>query len=465
MNTTLNTSSRRNIARIVAAGVVGILMATLAACASPDGSGEANVWSLTRPEASVGSMTLTAEDGARWSGDGLEVDGVGYASTPAPGPIATDSSFTVSAWVRPKGVPGEYSTVLSQTGDVAGAFFLGVAEGFWSFSVKPADGNGDDFVTNRDRAAGVEVEPNVWVHLSGVFDSADGRARFFLNGYPASVDGVATAPLFAANGALLFGRAQSRGEPADFFAGTITDVRTWPRALEASEVASAARIAAPDGARLDRPDQLAMPACPNSHGGLCLGPVEAGTYETTAFSPSLKFTVPDGWVNSEDLPGNFLLSRGDDSQDGVWGGSYIGVYQNVRASSLCAEVAEPGIGSTSAELAAWYRTVPGLEIVREEPATLGGLSGTAFDFRVSNGWKSPCPLDGVIHAIPVLIGGGVSQLHHVLGAPLEMRLILLDWEGGNVAIEIVAVLEQSTLEDYLGHAGAVVNSFEFGGKG
>ncbi|MBN3497133.1 hypothetical protein [Arthrobacter pascens] len=164
------------------------------------------------------------------------------------------------------------------------------------------------------------------------------------------------------------------------------------------------------------------------------------------------------------MPGNVLLSRTGDPQVDVWGGSYIGVYQNVRAPSLCVEEAEPGVGTSAAELAAWYRTVPGLEIVAEAPVSVGGLSGIALDFRVGDGWRSTCPLDGVIHAVPVIVGGGVSELHHTMGAPLEMRLFLLDWKGGNVAIEVTSVVAQHSLMDYLGGAGAgaVVNSFKFG---
>lgn len=464
MNTTSKLSSLRRRPRTVAVFLASVLIGTLGACTSPDKLGAANVWSLTRPEASVGGVALSVENGARWTGDGLWVTGAGYASTTAPGPIATDSSFTVSAWVRPTGQPKEYADVLSQAGKVAGAFFLGVAEGFWSFSVKPKDGNGDNFVTNRDRASAVEVKPDAWVHLAGVYDSADGRARFFLNGYPASVDGVATDPLFAAKGSLLFGRGQAYGESAGFFEGTLADVRTWSRALDPQEVTAAALIAAPNGATLDRPKQSAAFACPNPHGGVCLGSLDAGTYSTTSFEPKFSYTVPEGWANSEDLPGNALLSRIDDPQEGAWGGSYIGVYQNVRAPSPCGEEAQPGVGTSAAELAAWYRTVPGLEIVGDAPVSVGGLSGILLDFRVSDGWTSQCPLDGVIHAIPVIIGGGVSELHHVIGAPLEMRLFLLDWEEGNVAIEVTAALEQHSLRDYLGGAGAgvVVDSFEFG---
>lgn len=464
MNTTLKLSSRRRRSRTVAAILASVLIGTLGACTSSDKLGATNVWSLTRPEASAGGVALSVENGARWTGDGLQINGAGYASTSAPGPIATDSSFTVSAWVRPTGQPRDYAAVLSQSGNVTGAFFLGVAEGFWSFSIKPKDGNGGSFVTNRDRASAVGVKPDAWVHLAGVYDSAAGRARFFLNGYPASVDGVATDPLFAAKGALLFGSGQANGELADSFEGTLADVRTWPRALDPQEVAAAALIAAPKGATLERPEQSAASTCPNPHGGVCLGSLDAGSYSTTAFEPKLSYMVPAGWANGEDLPGNVLLSRRDDPEEGIWGGSYIGVYQNVRAAAPCGEEAQPGVGTSAAELTAWYRTVPGLEIVGDAPVSVGGLSGVALDFRVSDGWTSPCPLDGVIHAVPVIIGGGVSDLHHVMGAPLGMRLFLLDWEGGNVAIEVTAVREQHSLVDYIGGAGAgaVVDSFKFG---
>ncbi|OUM39948.1 LamG domain-containing protein [Arthrobacter sedimenti] len=471
--------------RAVAVILAAVLIGTLGGCTtSPDENESDNVWALTSPEASVGETALSVKDGSQWTDEGLQVNGTGYATTETPGPVATDASFTVTAWARPAGQPEDYAVVLSQVGDVAGAFFLGVAEGFWSFSVKPEDGNGDAFVTNRDRATREEVEPDVWVHLTGVYDADAGRATFFLNGYPVSDHGVATNAVYAAKGPLLFGRAKAHREPADFFNGTIKDVRTWPRALNAEEVSAVAKDDVPEGATLDQPEQStpqetgaaasdgaplarseppAPPWCPNPHGGVCLGTLAAGTYATTSFEPIFSYTVPEGWTNREDLPGNMLLQRVDDPEERFWGGSYIGVYQNVRAPALCVEKAQDGVGTSAAEIASWYHTVPGLEIVREAPASVGGLSGIALDFRVSDEWRSTCPLEGTMHVAPVIIGGGVSELHHVMGAPLEMRLILLDWEGGNVAIEVTAVLKQHSLADYLGEAGAgaIVDSFTF----
>jgi hypothetical protein len=393
----------------------------------------------------------------------MQLSGSNYASTSTPGPIATDSSFTVSAWARPAGAPGEYADVLSQAGDVAGAFFLGVAEGFWSFSVRPEDGNGDDFVTNRDRATQVEVKPDTWVHLTGVHNADGGRAKLFLNGYPVSDQGIATDSVYAANGPLLIGRGQARSQPAGFFDGTITDVRTWPRALNEDGITAAAHAEAPKGATLDRPEKSTAFVCPNPHGGICLGTLAAGTYEATSFEPALTYTVPEGWTNREDLPGNMLLSRIDYPEEGTWGGSYIGAYQNVRAPAPCGEKPQPGVGTSAAEIAAWYHTVPGLQIVRDVPVTVGGLPGVALDLTLESEWKTSCP-PGALNAVPVLIGGGVSDLHHVIGAPLQMRLLPFHWDGGNLAIEVTALLEQHSLTNYLEEAGAdaVVNSFDFG---
>jgi hypothetical protein len=207
----------------------------------------------------------------------------------------------------------------------------------------------------------------------------------------------------------------------------------------------------------------ASSSCQEGVSAYCLGLIDPGTYSTKVFQPELSFTVPEGWTNVQDEPGNLLLNRRDDPQDGRWGGSYIGVYQNVRAASLCKEEVEPGIGTSSSDLAAWYRSVPGLEIVGEAPASVGGLTGITLDFRVRDDWKSTCPPFGFTEFIPVIIGGGVSQLHHVVAAPLEMRLFVLDWEGGNVAVEVTAVRGQHSLADYLEGvgAGAVIDSFKF----
>ena len=72
----------------------------------------------------------------------------------------------------------------------------------------------------------------------------------------------------------------------------------------------------------------------------------AGTYATTEFQAGVAYTVPDGWANYEDLPGNFLLVPPSGTLEGVNAGTsdYIGMYDGIApASANCDEVPEPGI--------------------------------------------------------------------------------------------------------------------------
>ena len=82
-------------------------------------------------------------------------------------------------------------------------------------------------------------------------------------------------------------------------------------------------------------------ACPNPEGGECLGPLTGGTYATVEFQPGVTYTVPDGWANYEDLPGNFLLAPPSGTLEGVNAGTsdYIGLYDGTApASANCDEV-------------------------------------------------------------------------------------------------------------------------------
>jgi hypothetical protein len=63
------------------------------------------------------------------------------------------------------------------------------------------------------------------------------------------------------------------------------------------------------------------------------------------FQPAITYTVPPGWRNMEDLPGNFWLYRASDPQEGAVGGSYLGIYQNARAAAIsCAEAPKMASG-------------------------------------------------------------------------------------------------------------------------
>lgn len=75
------------------------------------------------------------------------------------------------------------------------------------------------------------------------------------------------------------------------------------------------------------------PPCPNPEGQACLGALQSGTYTTTVFQPQLTYTVPAGWSNLEDTPGNFLLVPPHFTLAGVNAGTsdFIGIYTSVAA--------------------------------------------------------------------------------------------------------------------------------------
>ena len=204
----------------------------------------------------------------------------------------------------------------------------------------------------------------------------------------------------------------------------------------------------------------ATPECPNPEGGDCLGPLKPGEYQTSTFEPQLNYTVPAGWINFEDLPGNFLLFRKQDSQEGEVGGSYLGIYQNIRAAAIdCNEGRQQGVGATHKDLVAWYQSVPGLIVSKPKPVTVGGLDGLEIDLSLEPGVDT-CRF-GPYAGIPLITGGGVSSLHHVLLKEIDVRLVILDWEDGNVTLEVTNVKEQHSAAEFRSLVQPIIDSLEF----
>lgn len=226
-----------------------------------------------------------------------------------------------------------------------------------------------------------------------------------------------------------------------------------------SSPSSGAAPSTPPAADSD-PPTVGAPACPNPHGGSCLGPLAAGEYQTTTFKPKLSYTVADGWTNMEDLPGNFWLFQQQDSQEGARGGSYLGIYSNVHAAAIdCNEARQDGVGTTPAELAAWYQTLPGLIVSEPLAVAVGGLDGLQVDFSLEPGVET-CSF-GENVGIPLIIGDGVSELHHVILHDLDVRLVLLAWGAGNVTLEITNPKEQHSAEEFRSQLQPIIDSLVF----
>ncbi len=239
--------SKRSLVALVFALAV---MAPAASCSSSEtsptgpgrGSGDApaNVWLLDgNGDAEVGEGTLAFDGNYQADRDAVVFDGAsGFAGTTGPGPIDTTSSYSVAAWVSlapPRQLGGaQFVTAVSQLGNEAAAFFLGVAEGRWSFSVKNADTN-DPGHTIRTSAATAKPDPRLWRHLVGVYDQEAKQIRLYIDGEP---EGEADFPdpTWQAAGPLTIGRAQADSAMSDFWPGAVADVRTFPSALSEDSV-------------------------------------------------------------------------------------------------------------------------------------------------------------------------------------------------------------------------------------
>lgn len=131
----------------------------------------------------------------------------------------------------------------------------------------------------------------------------------------------------------------------------------------------------------------------------------------TTFRPTTTYTVPAGWANTLDLPGNFLLARVAEPVVDFYGGNAIIVMPDVAASARdCGEAAQPGVGRTADHITRWLARRPGLTVSPRVPATAGGLSGYAVDIRLADGWTGYCPFadDPVV---PLTVSGDPAQFH------------------------------------------------------
>jgi hypothetical protein len=210
------------------------------------------------------------------------------------------------------------------------------------------------------------------------------------------------------------------------------------------------------------PSPSATAECPNPNGGDCLGELEAGTHRTVAFEPGLTYTVPTGWGNYEDLPGNVLLvPPGSTLEEGDAGtGEYIGIYDGIALPGgppECVEAPRPGMEHTPEGIAAALASQEGLSATQSD-VTIGGLEGIMLDLSVADGYTGTCPFASGMPVVPILIGTGPAGLHHVLTADFDMRLYLLEEPRGlTVAIEVIDAPERASLEEL----SAVVEQMSF----
>ncbi|MDX6282856.1 MAG: hypothetical protein QOH03_3927, partial [Kribbellaceae bacterium] len=182
--------------------------------------------------------TTSFTDGA--DGQALTLSGSGYLS--APNAVRTDTSFSVSAWVRiaarPAGATG-VQTAVAQEGTTNSGFMLSYrndpAGDRWEFLLPSADKvarNADTVLRSTGFARAGE-----WVHLAGVYDAVTNKVSLYVNGEPAG--SMARSEGFNAGGAVELGRAMWEGNAAvNAWNGSIDEAQVFDRVLSPSDVQS-----------------------------------------------------------------------------------------------------------------------------------------------------------------------------------------------------------------------------------
>jgi Concanavalin A-like lectin/glucanases superfamily len=194
----------------------------------------------TAADDSLDANDGTLTGGATWT-DGVvgphavAFDGAtGEIDTPA-SVVDTAQGFSVAAWVRIDSPTG-FRTAVSIDGDQVSGFYLQRrGDGRFAFTRLASDSSG---AAARFAASSATARVGQWYHLVGVYDGVADTLTLYVNGTAAQTVGF-TSPWKAA-GHLVIGRGRFGGAPADFFAGAIDDVRTYPFPLDAKAAAALA---------------------------------------------------------------------------------------------------------------------------------------------------------------------------------------------------------------------------------
>ena len=209
------------------------------------------------------------------------------------------------------------------------------------------------------------------------------------------------------------------------------------------------------------------PPCPNPDGGRanhCVGDLAPGTYTTTVFQPTLTYTVGEGWANMEDLPGNFLLIPPGGSLEGVnaMTSDFIGVYTSVVPPLPCTEQAASSTITTPQAYVDWLRAQPQLATTEPSKVTFGGLTGLQIDVSLVVDQACSDPAIADAYALAVL-GTRSSQLTHGVVPNYPLRLNLLAYDGGVLAIELADAPDGgSQFPHWWSAAYPVLRTFSFG---
>jgi RHS repeat-associated protein len=173
--------------------------------------------------------------GAAWTaagkfGSALDFDGVDDSVAVADaGSLDLTTGLTLSAWVKPHAISGDWQHVLAKEHGAADAAYALKADGNFSrpdIGLKRSDGNW--YYANGTSA----LSSNQWAHIAGTWDGQ--TLRLYINGTWVRSTSM-SGSLLVSNGALRIGGTAALGA-SEFFDGLIDEVRVYNRQLTLEEI-------------------------------------------------------------------------------------------------------------------------------------------------------------------------------------------------------------------------------------
>ncbi len=210
-------------------------------------------------------------------------------------------------------------------------------------------------------------------------------------------------------------------------------------------------------------------ACPYNDSP-CLGPLAAGTYHTgprdQGFWFQLQYTVPDGWVNSEDYQNSFDLRYAEYStnigRDGRHVTAGIAVFLDMGTASPddpCHEIA-----SDHLTVDEWVEVLTNdPDVVASDPqaVTIGGLEGVSLEVAISPEYSGTCFFGAEVRTKGFLLQVEQAGTHRGF-AEVPQRVVFLDTPGGSTITILVERIPEDAYRAFLeGQALPVIESFVF----
>ncbi len=367
----------------------------------------------TTADDSLDPHTATLTGGAAWGEGVVGAHGGAFDGTDAavdvPAPVVdTGQSFSVSAWVKPAAATG-FRTAVSIDGSAISGFYLQrAADGRFAFTRRAADGDS----ASSSAVSALPAQADQWQHVMGVYNRAAGTLSLYVNG--TLQQSVPFTTPWTASGHLVIGRGKWAGNPVDWFAGGIDDVRAYPTPLTGPAVAA---LAASGSWHFDEgAGTVAHDASANTADGTLKGATWTAGASGKAVQLDGKSTVDmgtspafDTGTGSLSLAGWFrttasgtLVDHGDGYALGVTGGKLTARVGTIKVTTNGGGLADGNWHHAALVLdrAAQRLTVYADGDAAAVTSTCGTPTGTTLDV-------SACPASGTA-AAPFTVGSGFT---------------------------------------------------------